>query len=40
MEARTKRIFISDIHMGDDRSMNPPNPYGWFKDIKQYNNAD
>ena len=32
MENRTKRIFISDIHMGDDKSMSTPNPYGWFKD--------
>lgn len=28
---RTKRIFISDIHMGDTRSMGDPNHYGWFK---------
>jgi len=28
----TKRLFISDIHMGDDRSMKAtPNPYVWFK---------
>jgi len=28
-----KRIFISDIHMGDERSMNssPPHPYGWLQ---------
>ncbi|MGD1153835.1 MAG: metallophosphoesterase [Syntrophales bacterium] len=31
MGNRTKRIFISDIHMGDDKSMSTPNPYGWFK---------
>jgi UDP-2,3-diacylglucosamine pyrophosphatase LpxH len=31
MGNRTKRIFISDIHMGDARSMNDPNHYGWFK---------
>ena len=31
---RTRRIFISDIHMGDKRSLNPPAPYtnkyGWL----------
>ena len=30
---RTKRIFISDIHMGDQQSIDPPDnlyPYGWF----------
>ncbi len=32
MPARTKRIFISDVHLGDDRSMAGPHPYGWFKD--------
>lgn len=37
MTARTKRIFISDIHMGDDRSLlhDPPGhpyPYGWLRD--------
>jgi UDP-2,3-diacylglucosamine pyrophosphatase LpxH len=32
MANRTKRIFISDIHMGDARSMSAPNPYVWFKD--------
>ena len=30
-----KRIFISDIHMGDDRSMKTsvqhPYPYGWLR---------
>ncbi|MGO9017488.1 MAG: metallophosphoesterase [Syntrophobacteraceae bacterium] len=26
-----KTIFISDIHMGDGRSMLDPNPYVWFK---------
>jgi UDP-2,3-diacylglucosamine pyrophosphatase LpxH len=31
MGNRTKRIFISDIHMGEERSMRGPNPYGWFK---------
>jgi UDP-2,3-diacylglucosamine pyrophosphatase LpxH len=32
MAERTKRIFISDIHMGDDRSMlATPNPYVWFR---------
>lgn len=28
---RNKRIFISDIHLGDERSMTAPNPYCWFK---------
>jgi UDP-2,3-diacylglucosamine pyrophosphatase LpxH len=28
---RNKRIFISDIHMGDDRSMTQPHPYGWLR---------
>jgi len=28
---RTKRIFISDIHLTYDRSMNAPNPFGGFK---------
>lgn len=31
MGDRTKRIFISDIHMGDDRSMSDKGPYCWFK---------
>lgn len=31
MADRTKRIFISDIHMGDNRSLKDPNHYGWFK---------
>jgi hypothetical protein len=31
MGNRTKRIFISDIHLGDDRSMSAPNPYGCLK---------
>jgi UDP-2,3-diacylglucosamine pyrophosphatase LpxH len=35
-----KRIFISDIHMGDQRSINPypphPHPYGWLRDNIQY----
>jgi len=31
MGNRTKRIFISDIHLGDDKSMSAPYPYGWFK---------
>jgi UDP-2,3-diacylglucosamine pyrophosphatase LpxH len=26
----TKKVFISDIHMGDDRSFAPPHPYGWL----------
>ena len=25
-----KKIFISDIHLNDARSMVEPNPYGWF----------
>ena len=32
-DIRTKRIFITDIHMGDQQSVDPPgdlNPYGWF----------
>jgi UDP-2,3-diacylglucosamine pyrophosphatase LpxH len=29
--ARTKKVFISDIHMSDERSMNARNPYCWFK---------
>lgn len=28
---RTKRVFISDIHLGDERSMTAANPYCWFK---------
>jgi UDP-2,3-diacylglucosamine pyrophosphatase LpxH len=28
---RTKRIFISDIHMGDQNSLSNPHRYGWFK---------
>lgn len=28
---RNKRIFISDLHMGDARSMNQPHPYGWLR---------
>lgn len=37
VNTRTKRIFISDIHMGDERSFstNPPtypHTYGWFND--------
>jgi UDP-2,3-diacylglucosamine pyrophosphatase LpxH len=31
MGNRTKRIFISDIHLGDDKSMSASHPYGWFK---------
>jgi UDP-2,3-diacylglucosamine pyrophosphatase LpxH len=31
MGDRTKRIFISDIHLGDARSMSEPHPYGWFR---------
>ncbi len=31
MGKRTKRIFISDIHLGDAKSMSAPHPYGWFK---------
>lgn len=32
---RTKRIFVSDIHMGDENSINPVGglkPYGWLKE--------
>ena len=25
-----KKIFISDLHLGDDRSLKLPNPYGWI----------
>jgi UDP-2,3-diacylglucosamine pyrophosphatase LpxH len=25
-----KKIFISDIHLGDERSFAAPNPYGWI----------
>ena len=32
MANRTKRIFISDIHLGDSKSVSAPYPYGWFKD--------
>jgi len=33
MAARTKRIFISDIHLGDERSMEEsPHHYCWVKD--------
>jgi UDP-2,3-diacylglucosamine pyrophosphatase LpxH len=32
MADRNKRIFISDIHMGDARSLQAQNPYGWFKE--------
>jgi UDP-2,3-diacylglucosamine pyrophosphatase LpxH len=32
MANRTKRIFISDIHLGDEESMTAPHPYGWFKE--------
>ncbi len=31
-----KRVFVSDIHMGDQRSINPGDPlhaYGWFQNI-------
>ncbi len=31
MANRNKRIFISDIHMGDERSMKNPRHYSWFK---------
>lgn len=26
----TRKIFISDIHLGDERSLQQPNPYGWI----------
>lgn len=29
--AGTKKIFISDIHMGDARSFAGPHPYGWCR---------
>ena len=29
--AGTKKIFVSDIHMGDVRSFAKPHPYGWFQ---------
>lgn len=29
---RNKRIFISDIHMGDAMSLQGPHPYGWFNE--------
>jgi hypothetical protein len=29
--AGTKKIFISDIHMGDARSFAKTHPYGWFR---------
>ncbi len=32
MAERTRRIFISDIHMGDQRSFVSPNSYVWFRD--------
>jgi hypothetical protein len=31
MGMRTRRIFISDIHLGDAKSMSGAHPYGWFK---------
>ena len=31
MSDRTKRIFISDIHMSDQKSMSGINPYCWFR---------
>jgi UDP-2,3-diacylglucosamine pyrophosphatase LpxH len=31
MGMRTKRIFISDIHLGDNKSMSASHPYGCFK---------
>ncbi|MCP4687810.1 MAG: hypothetical protein GY859_07150 [Desulfobacterales bacterium] len=36
MAALKKRVFISDIHMGDNRSANPGGglaPYGWFLNV-------
>ena len=37
---KTKRIFISDLHMGDGRSQKGvppkyPHPYGWLRDDKE-----
>jgi UDP-2,3-diacylglucosamine pyrophosphatase LpxH len=26
-----RKIFISDIHLGDERSLAPPHPYGWIE---------
>jgi|SRR5271157_3995149 len=37
MQGKTKRIFLSDIHMGDGRSVNPGGtfkPYCWFYDTR------
>jgi UDP-2,3-diacylglucosamine pyrophosphatase LpxH len=31
MGNKNKRIFISDIHMGDENSITDPKHYGWFK---------
>ena len=31
MANRNKRVFISDIHLGDARSMKDPHHYCWFK---------
>jgi len=33
-----RRIFVSDIHMGDDRCRNQPSdlhPYGWLSENRQ-----
>jgi len=30
MNKRIKRIFISDIHLSDRKSMSQPHPYAWF----------
>lgn len=30
MTPASKKIFISDIHLGDERSLEQPNPYGWI----------
>ena len=30
MSRRNKRIFISDVHLSDERSMGGPYPYGWL----------
>jgi UDP-2,3-diacylglucosamine pyrophosphatase LpxH len=30
-----RRIFVSDIHMGDERSQHQPHPYGWLSDSRR-----
>ncbi len=31
MTTRTKKVFVSDIHMGDAKSQAGVHPYGWFR---------